>query len=527
MTNPTIDGEEIHVVSTKNTVVDSSTPLFSKSDRMQLSAEKRAELISKACVNVLGSNKLDLQKAEFSIETELEDTITFGTQMEHIKAQFVQYDFKDVCSIVKVDDSGEAVTDNGKIVTRDLFLHYADMTPEEVAKSNRWYREFVDQKQHPWIESNMQMASTFLAKNCSDDLWEEVNASYQQYPEVEQGGPLFLIILMHVLEKNNDTCIRGLVKGVENLRLDQIAGENVGKAARLIEGILKRLHAASSYVTADGTKIYRHIPDDFALKIIKVMQTTSVPDFNAVFKRIELDCVIAEGNGESMPKEASITNVLKLAKTHYETLVHTGDWNGVQSQGQSTFACWNCDQDGHNARDCPKPPNQERIKKHREEFRNRRGGRYTRGRGGRGGRGRGRGGAGRGRSQPPKTGMWVPPSKHEHGRRYLPTKDGWKWHKYVDNRWDVDPEHASSAPPAGWSSPAANTAAAPVAPDSITAAQGTPSDPTMGAIRPTSQLAATSVASAAEQATRAAAKRSLATNLASTVETYLDKVANP
>jgi hypothetical protein len=47
-----------------------------------------------------------------------------------------------------------------------------------------------------WFQENLKLTCNYLQKNVSDDLWNKVSETYDQYKPSEQGGPLFFIIVM-------------------------------------------------------------------------------------------------------------------------------------------------------------------------------------------------------------------------------------------------------------------------------------------------------------------------------------------
>lgn len=200
---------------------------------------------------------------------------------------------------------------------------------------------------------------------------------------------------------------------------------------------MDRLQGASKYTTPDGVTHYAHIPDDFIKILLKMFQTTSVPDFNAIFAGLERDLMVYEGlEDPQLPDTLTVGRILLLAKNTYDTMIGTGDWSNVKTQGTHSgfnVTCWNCDQPGHTVSKCKEPKHKDHIEQKRAEFRKSRSGQ---------GRGRGSGrrgrGSGRGRGpQVPKTGKWAAPSHGEHQRHQIENNGVTSWYKWNSSasRW--------------------------------------------------------------------------------------------
>jgi hypothetical protein len=100
------------------------------------------------------------------------------------------YDLHDVFTIIYPGDGDER---NKVEKTIDLYTEYAQISIEDVARSNLWYRQWLVDE---WFQENLKLTCNFFQKNVSDDLWNKVCETYDQYKPSEQGGPLFFIIMM-------------------------------------------------------------------------------------------------------------------------------------------------------------------------------------------------------------------------------------------------------------------------------------------------------------------------------------------
>jgi len=445
-----IGGEMITLSTTENTIQDVPKALFKKQDRVQLPQKERLDTISKATHRVLPkSSLLALLTPHFTAKDVLRDTKETSDCVNLLKSQAELYDFADVFWVVRYPKDAPTPT-----TQHNLFEEYMTITPEEVARSNEWYRKYVDSQAHPWIEENLQLGDTLLQNNMTEGLWQEIQTDYVKYPVSQRGGPLIFILAMQAMQRNDDQCLTNLASTVKHMKLSEQDGEDVDEVCNLVMGGLKRLRGGTKFVTTDGKTVYRYLPDDFRLSVLKMLQTSSVEQFNAIFALEELEY----RKRQSMPgaiidqgcDDKAIDDLLKQAKNLYHTLCESSEWTGVKSKGShSTFTaegrsgigpCWTCGQYGHLSRDCTLPDDQqdsEAIRKRKEESREKSRLRWG-GRGGRGGRGRG--GRTQSSSQPPSSGKWAKPAKSERGKRTIEVNGAMVAHHWDGNKsqWVAD-----------------------------------------------------------------------------------------
>ena len=71
------------------------------------------------------------------------------------------------------------------------------------------------------------------------------------------------------------------------------------------------------------------MPLDFTKTVLKIFQTSSVPDFNDVFHRLEQDVIVAADMKGIKPEWPSVTSILNLAANSFRRLKSTGEWDNV------------------------------------------------------------------------------------------------------------------------------------------------------------------------------------------------------
>ena len=63
--------------------------------------------------------------------------------------------------------------------------------------------------------------------------------------------------------------------------------------------------------------------------VLKTFQTSSAPDFNDVFHRLEQDVIVAADMKGIKPEWPSVTSVLNLAANSFRRLKSTGEWDNM------------------------------------------------------------------------------------------------------------------------------------------------------------------------------------------------------
>jgi hypothetical protein len=210
------------------------------------------------------------------------------------------------------------------------------------------------------------------------------------------------------------------------------------------------------------------LPKDLADKLLDVFQTSSVEDFNSLFKHFRLQSQIATFRLKSS-STPSIDEILQFAENQYHLMSSTGKWTGVNAKlnetvfvaalqaaknsGTKFTICFNCGGSHHFSK-CPKPTDTTRIKANRKLFK---ANRSRKGDGSGGGSsttssGSTNNSSGSGTSSGTRTSKWAPPTEAEKKNRNRRSIDG-KLHffHHKTRRWvpvnDQASSQATSGPP--------------------------------------------------------------------------------
>ena len=290
--------------------------------------------------------------------------------------------------------------DSPKLKTKkyNLFTDYPQLTAEIVGLSNLWYRRWVEAK---FIEENLDFTWKFLQNNTEESLWNKCLEDYEEFDPKIQGGPLMMFLLLKRIRNQSETAIEALRIKVSTLKLSEMQGEDVD----IVVSLVKTCHAA---LLSASTKEHSYVPDDFPKTVLTVLQTSSVPEFNAVFAKEVQDVQTQADKTNRRPIWPTVSSTLKLATNTYQRLMASHEWNvpadtraagyNVSTNGNRKLTCFNCGGD-HLLPDCKAPRNESKIEANRKAFNESKGRSSNNyGRGGRGrGRGGGRGGRGGGR----------------------------------------------------------------------------------------------------------------------------------
>jgi hypothetical protein len=241
--------------------------LHAKTARDKLSEDERAKLFEKA--SNLAHKKYEIMPLSLEDADKLDDTYNLDVLIKYTRSAHVTYDLHDVFLIVYPKTGVEA---NVVEYTKDLYTEYPDITIEDVARSNEWYRKWMVEA---WFAQNLQLTYSFFQNNVSEDLWMKVSETYEGYAAGEQGGPLFFILMMNYLLSDTEEAASSLVKKVKNFQVNKVVGEDISKIVSLLRGAINRL-----------TSIHK-LPDDIVKILLQVFQTTSSEEFNSTFNLLE------------------------------------------------------------------------------------------------------------------------------------------------------------------------------------------------------------------------------------------------
>ena len=221
-----------------------------------------------------------------------------------------------------------------------------------------------------------------------DDLLARCNEKHRKFLEVERGGPLLFKLMMDELLLNTREAANHLVNQLETTKLQNIQGEKVTDLTSIVQNTAKHLENMK-----DPTTNLPLLPADLNAKLLTVLQTSSVTDFNEIFHTIEKNAQ-ANAVGGADPVFPSLEELCAKADARFKHLVSLNLWTGVNADEthlDATFVakkgkkrggtpaanvsqtknpkdwsgkqltCDNCGSDLHFLSDCPLPKNDTKI----------------------------------------------------------------------------------------------------------------------------------------------------------------------
>ena len=302
------------------------------------------------------------------------------SQLKMLQKHCYKHDILEVFTIVVPDDVKNSPQVGSQVF--DLFRDYPNLHPAQVANSNAWYNNWVDEAS---IRQNLALTYEMLQKNVDSDLWSKALEDYDDYMPIQQGGPLMLFLILKRIMDVSETSVKGMIDRVKVLKITDLPGENVEDAVSLIKSSHKILKQCSSDVR-------NHVPDDFPELVLKVFQSSSQPAFNKVFADEESIARRQADKYGGVADYPSVSTLCTLAVNTYKRMTGPGDeyeWckpeTGTAYNAGSTSAparntegrgngstserrCFNCGKVGCRPGICATPLDSERIKRNAEAY---------------------------------------------------------------------------------------------------------------------------------------------------------------
>jgi hypothetical protein len=350
-----------------------SNKIWSKLTRHELSAEDRLAFEAKAGGYVLGkNNKLRVLTQAAEDDEILTKNYNLQYQVLAIKQHCYEYDIEDCMRILTPNRDGFPM-----LTEYNLFDDYMKIDPVVVAQSNVLFHRYVEE---PYVGQNMTLIYNMLKCNTQETLFFQCLELYLKYHPMQRGGPLMWSLILQKISSRTEQQLDYLKQKVKQLRISSLEGENVDKAVSLLDAALSTFKAASTPSTD-------RIPQEWNKDLLTIFQTSSVSTFNNLFLKIQQDVRQAADMEGVMPQWPDHEEIIRLASATYNRLKLSGEWDipvssqkkamvvevrrqfkPDNSQSRPEPVCWNCGIKGHRLQQCPKPLDQAKIDKKREEW---------------------------------------------------------------------------------------------------------------------------------------------------------------
>ena len=185
--------------------------------------------------------------------------------------------------------------------------------------------------------TDLEWSQQLLENSCKENLRNKVNEVLMSLDYKFHGGPIYFYLMTKFIVQTTDQATRTLVQRIKNLKILEIQGENVLAATSLICGAVQRL------------EIINAVPKDITTILLLVYQTSSYPDFNNLFRLMEMHVKLN-------PTKLYKTNeIIDVANRNYQELIDLGKWQTPEAKTAfltKQKQCWNCGQIDHLKKDC-------------------------------------------------------------------------------------------------------------------------------------------------------------------------------
>ena len=381
--------------------------LYKKEHRPPIGSKEEAELIK-----IITCKQGDPYKeitTSFKDPDSLKNNLSLGQRLNHTESAWKSADLLNPCNILfpipnTVDLEEDA---NGTTKQLYLFTHFRQLDRDQVAASCEYYAKYI---QFPVSGSTipstfareLEWSYSYFRNNVEPRIYELVQVDFLTYSTQEQGGPLFLKLLLDHLVLSNDTNEAALIDTVFNYNIKNLnKTEDIYEVTRLLSSITDTIIAIRDHKE-------NPLPDDYLQHLTTIFQTTSVDAFNRTFSKLE-DDVTYSRRFRMVSKTAALRNsphilssavanqitmdntpdyctiVFTLANETYRELRQLGTWDSSlrpdvdhastmiankpdHPKTKTIQYCWNCGEPNCNIMTCPKPKDKERIDANRKLF---------------------------------------------------------------------------------------------------------------------------------------------------------------
>jgi len=273
----------------------------------------------------------------------LAKSYTISSKLAALKIHLQKYDMIDCFLIldpINLSPQGDIIGSDLQMtgnqpVTVDLIASYASVSETQVIRHIHFLRMFGQR----YDLQNLDWSSELISASCDPDLADKVSEKMTKYPISKSGGPLYLWHVLNLIISTSEAASKALLDRLENIKIHSIEGENILQVISLLRGALDRL------------KVVNKTPVDVIDKVLDIFQTSSVKDFNTVFKTLKLNVRLKITSGYTLEY------IFQTAETFYREMQETHQWIGLGNDSSVFVTCWNCGEDGHVLRNCAKPRN--------------------------------------------------------------------------------------------------------------------------------------------------------------------------
>jgi len=293
-------------------------PFIKQDDRSNLTARERTSHRLAAVAQL---------ETPFSLPNLLNDDDQLLTQTHDVSMRILslrkrleRYDMVDVFNLVIPKNvKGDTIVDNSLseanniFITKNLLENYSTITEQEVRLSCLFFQKFGQE----YDVENLEWSKELLESSCELSLRDKTEERITQ-ETFQGGGPLYFWHMMQLITSSSEQAAVTLIDRINTMKISSLPGENVLRAVSLLRSAIIRL------------RLIKKLPTDARKRILAVFQTTSVVEFNEIFRIIDITSKF------SSTTPITIEAILTIAEEQFTEMLESTRWVGL-GQDASTF----------------------------------------------------------------------------------------------------------------------------------------------------------------------------------------------
>ena len=270
-------------------------------------------------------------------------TQTIANLLDNLRRHLQKFDMLDCFRLVvptQLDHQGNVIgphlylDPHNNIVTIDLIKNYANLDEPQVVTSVTYLRKYG----RDFDIENVDWFQELMINVCDPILSSKINERLTGYSIKNQGGPLFLYLMLQLIISTSEVASKALITRLDNLKIYQIEGENVLNVVSLVRKALERL------------ELVHQVPENILDRLLDIFQTSSVKDFNSLFAAMKMQKTIDERFYVNRFTPEIIFETAQIAYTNFH---ESNKWVGFAQDQATFFTCHRCGKEGHFAAKCP------------------------------------------------------------------------------------------------------------------------------------------------------------------------------
>ena len=219
----------------------------------------------------------------------LQNNLSITQRLQMTQECFEWHDLLDPFNIVFPQEENKvALTlENSTVKYLGIFKHHKQISCDQVAASCKHYQKYVTfpdaNGKNCTFAKELAWSYNHFRNHVDPSLHENVNREFRQYKSLQQGGPLFLKILLDHLTVSS--------VGALIITTTTYGIKTMSKGEDIIE-VIKLLSSITGTIIAIRDDKEHPLLEHYIQKLLNVFQMTSVNPFNASFAKLQEELVL-------------------------------------------------------------------------------------------------------------------------------------------------------------------------------------------------------------------------------------------